>query len=75
MRECPNLEKKEIFQPGRDSRLFAMIEQIGNPSMVSTADQLLRNCTAQMSFVSFNLSWVLGAPGWGSGGGGGGVDR
>ena len=29
-----------------------------------TINLLLRNCTAQVSFVSFNLAWILGARGW-----------
>ena len=41
------------------------------PNMVSTVNLLFRNYTAQVSFVSFNMSLILSAGGEGGGGGGG----
>ena len=67
MHECLNLEKKVKSQPSWDGRLFGMIKQIGHPSMVRMVNLLHWYCTAQVSFVSLNLSWILGAQGWGWG--------
>ena len=50
--------------------LFGILKQIWYPSMVSTVNLLLRYCTAWVSFVSFNLLWILGARGEVGGGGG-----
>ena len=34
-----------------------------HPSMISTVNPLLRYCTSQVSYVSFNLSWIFGVRG------------
>ena len=65
MLECLNLDKIVISQPSWDGRLFGMIKQIWHPSMVSIVNLLLKYCTGQVSFVGFNLSWIVGAQGWG----------
>ena len=68
LRECLNSGEKVKSQPSWDGRLFRKDKLntcIIYPNMVSTVNLLLRNYTAQVSFVSFNLSWILGARGWG----------